>query len=128
MAGAYTAREATNTIASGLRAGAKRPRTVATAANGGRLALISDEGGIFDTLAGRYSSTPNLDPYLMGHSGRPIRVDRRGREPQFIASPALTVGVMAQPSVLRKFGANADLAGRGIVARFLFVLPMSLAG
>lgn len=98
------------------------------AANGGRIALISDEGGIFDILAGRYSSTPNLDAYLMGHSGKPIRVDRRGREAEYIANPAVTIGVMAQPSVLRKFGANADLAGRGIVARFLFVLPVSLAG
>ena len=32
------------------------------AANGGRMAIISDEGGIFDTLAGRYSGAPNLIP------------------------------------------------------------------
>ncbi|WP_344315614.1 DUF3987 domain-containing protein, partial [Fodinicola feengrottensis] len=71
---------------------------------------------------------PNLDPYLMGHSGRPLRVDRLGREAEYIPNPTLTVGVMAQPSVLRKFGTNGDLTGRGIVARFLFVLPVSLAG
>ncbi|WP_435588267.1 DUF3987 domain-containing protein [Micromonospora aurantiaca (nom. illeg.)] len=35
---------------------------------------------------------------------------------------------MAQPAVLRKFGGNADLAGRGLPARFLFALPRSLAG
>ncbi|WP_033339159.1 YfjI family protein [Catenuloplanes japonicus] len=96
--------------------------------NGGRMAVISDEGGVFDMLAGRYSSTPNLDPYLKGHVGRPIRVDRHNREGEFIPRPALTVGVMIQPSVLRKFGGNDDLAGRGLVARFLFVLPASLAG
>ncbi|BEL10328.1 hypothetical protein Q0Z83_085190 [Actinoplanes sichuanensis] len=98
------------------------------AANGGRMAVISDEGGVFDMLAGRYSSAPNLDPYLKGHVGRPIRVDRKGRAAEYIARPALTVGVMIQPSVLRKFGGNDDLAGRGLVARFLFVLPASLAG
>ncbi|WP_279582623.1 YfjI family protein [Fodinicola feengrottensis] len=98
------------------------------AANGGRMALISDEGGIFDTLGGQHSKLPNLDPYLMGHSGRPLRVDRLGREAEYIPNPTLTVGVMAQPSVLRKFGTNGDLTGRGIVARFLFVLPVSLAG
>ncbi len=97
-------------------------------ANGGRMALISDEGGIFDTLAGRYSSNPNLDPYLKGHAGAPMLVDRTGREGEYILRPALTVGVMAQPSVLRKFGGNGDLAGRGVVARFLFALPRSLAG
>ncbi|GAB7040704.1 MULTISPECIES: YfjI family protein [Catenuloplanes] len=96
--------------------------------NGGRMAVISDEGGVFDMLAGRYSSAPNLDPYLKGHVGRPIRVDRHNREGEFIPRPALTVGVMIQPSVLRKFGGNDDLAGRGLVARFLFVLPASLAG
>ncbi|OHV44900.1 YfjI family protein [Pseudofrankia sp. BMG5.36] len=96
--------------------------------NGGRMALISDEGGIFDTLAGRFSAAPNLDPYLKGHAGRPMRVDRKGRDAEFIPRPALTVGVMIQPSVLRKFGADADLSGRGLVARFLFVLPASLAG
>jgi hypothetical protein len=98
------------------------------AGNGGRMALLSDEGGIFDHLAGRYSSAPNLDPYLKGHAGQPMRVDRKGRDAEFIARPALTVGVMIQPSVLRRFGANPDMAGRGLVARFLFVLPTSLAG
>ncbi|WP_433051683.1 YfjI family protein [Dactylosporangium sp. CS-033363] len=98
------------------------------AANGGRMALISDEGGIFDTLAGRYSASPNLDPYLKGHAGRPMLVDRTGREGEYILRPALTVGVMAQPSVLRKFGGNGDLAGRGLPARFLFALPRSRAG
>ncbi|ONH23852.1 hypothetical protein BL253_31990 [Pseudofrankia asymbiotica] len=96
--------------------------------NGGRIAVISDEGGIFDIFAGRFSSVPNLDPYLKGHAGRPMRVDRKGRDGEFIPNPALTVGVMIQPSVLRRFGADADLTGRGLAARFLFVLPGSLAG
>ncbi len=98
------------------------------AANGGRMAIISDEGGIFDTLAGRYSGTPNLDPYLKGHSGKPHYYDRQGSDGAYIAKPALTVGVMAQPSVLRRFGGNADLFGRGLPARFLFALPKSLTG
>ncbi|MFI7598424.1 YfjI family protein [Actinoplanes sp. NPDC049681] len=98
------------------------------AANGGRMAIISDEGGIFDILAGRYSGTPNLDPYLKGHSGRPIDSGRQTRVGAYVDKPALTVGVMAQPSVLRSFGGNTDLAGRGLPARFLFALPKSLAG
>lgn len=96
--------------------------------NGGRMAVLSDEGGVFDIMAGRYSSTPNLDPYLKGHAGTPMRVDRRGRESERIDKPALTVGVMMQPSVLRKFGASADMAGKGMVARFLFTIPISRAG
>ncbi|WP_225438845.1 YfjI family protein [Candidatus Frankia nodulisporulans] len=98
------------------------------AEHGGRMALISPEGGVFDILAGQYSKAPNLDPYLKGHPGEPMRVDRKGRPPEFIPAPALTVGVMIQPTVLRKFGADGDLAGRGLVARFLFVIPTSLGG
>ena len=54
--------------------------------------------------------------------------ERQTREGASVDKPALTVCVMAQPSVLRKFGGNADLAGRGLPARFLFALPRSLAG
>lgn len=98
------------------------------AANGGRMAIISDEGGIFDTLAGRYSTAPNLDPFLKGHAGTPMRIDRKGREPEFVDRPALTVGLMAQPSVLRKVGGNEVFKGRGLLARFFFVVPTSLVG
>lgn len=98
------------------------------AANDGRMAIISDEGGIFDTLAGRYSTTPNLDPFLKGYSGTPMRIDRKGREPEFVDKPALTVGLMAQPAVLRKVGGNDVFKGRGLVGRFLFVLPVSKVG
>ncbi|MBO4159315.1 YfjI family protein [Micromonospora antibiotica] len=98
------------------------------AANGGRMAIISDEGGIFDTLAGRYSGSPNLDPYLKGHAGQPMSNERTTREGASIDKPALTVCVMAQPVVLRAFGGNAGLAGRGLPARFLFALPVSMAG
>ena len=98
------------------------------AANGGRMAIISDEGGIFDTLAGRYSGAPNLDPYLKGHAGQPMSNERQTREGASIDKPALTVCVMAQPVVLRQFGGNTGLAGRGLPARFLFALPVSMAG
>lgn len=41
--------------------------------HGDRLAILSPEGGIFDLIAGRYSSTgaPNLDHFLKGHAGDP---------------------------------------------------------
>lgn len=98
------------------------------ATNNGKMALISDEGGIFDTLAGRYSSVPNLDAFLKGHAGTPMRIDRKGREPEFIDKPALTVALMVQPSVLRAVGGNETFRGRGLLARFLFVMPTSKVG
>ncbi len=70
------------------------PEATATllADHGGRIAIISTEGGVFDTIAGRYARTVNMDVYLKGHSGDRLRVDRQGRPPQYIPSPALTMG------------------------------------
>ena len=41
--------------------------------NGGRMALISAEGGAFDAIIGRYSKKPNLDVWLKGICADTIR-------------------------------------------------------
>jgi replicative DNA helicase len=46
---------------------------------GGRIALLSAEGGPFDAMAGRYQGGGvYLDPYLKGHAGDELRIDRKG--------------------------------------------------
>ena len=106
------------------------PEAVASllAEHDGRIAIISAEGGIFDTIAGRYARTVNLDVFLKGHSGDRIRVDRQGRGPQYIPSPALTVGLMVQPRIIEAIAANRDFVGRGLLARFLYATPVSKVG
>jgi hypothetical protein len=106
------------------------PEAAATllADHGGRIAILSAEGGIFDTLAGRYGRTVNLDTFLKGHSGDPIRVDRQGRPPQHIPSPALTMGLMVQPRIIETIAANRDFVGRGLLARFIYAQPVSRVG
>ena len=52
---------------------------------GGRIAVMSAEGGVFDQIAGRYSGRPALDVYLNGHAGDALHVDRIGRPPEYIA-------------------------------------------
>jgi replicative DNA helicase len=94
----------------------------------GRLAIISAEGGIFDILAGRYSGNVNLDTFLKGHSGDTLKVDRKGRAPEYIPRPALTVGVMIQPVVLTHIAKNGAMRGRGLLARFLYSQPPSKVG
>lgn len=64
------------------------------AENGGRAAIISTEGGIFDMLAGIYTKLVNFDVVLKGYSGDPIRVDRIGRSSESILRPALTMFLM----------------------------------
>ena len=92
--------------------------------NGGRIAIISPEGDLFDVAGGRYNNgSPNLGVYLKAHSGDAIRVDRVGRGPEFIPRPALTIVIAAQPEVLRGLTGKPGFRGRGFLARFSMRCP-----
>jgi len=93
------------------------------------VALLSDEGGIFDTLAGRYSNgVPNLDVYLQGHAGSPVRVNRGSRPSIFLRRPALSIGLTPQNDVVRALADKPGFRGRGLLARFLYAMPQSNLG
>lgn len=96
--------------------------------NNGRAALVSSEGGIFDTLAGIYTRNVNIDVMLKGYSGDTIRVDRIGRESESVMNPSLTVLLMTQPKVISDVLGNKTFRGRGLTARFLYCLPASSVG
>jgi replicative DNA helicase len=96
----------------------------------GRIALLSPEGDVFDQMAGRYNqhAGPNLGVYLKGHAGDLLKVDRRGRPPEYVQRPCLTIGLTVQPEVLRGLADRPGFRGRGLLARFLYSLPPSLVG
>jgi replicative DNA helicase len=96
----------------------------------GRIALLSPEGDVFDQMAGRYNQQagPNLGVYLKGHAGDLLKVDRRGRPPEYVDRPCLTIGITVQPDVLRGLADRPGFRGRGLLARFLYSLPASLVG
>ena len=96
--------------------------------NHGIFSVISTEGGIFDVMAGRYSNRVNIDTWLKAHCGDVIQVDRLTRGTEYIARPALSAILTVQPSVLHEIMDNATLAGRGLVARFLYASPPSRIG
>ena len=99
------------------------------AEQGERLALLSDEGGLFEIMAGRYNGgVPNIDVFLKSHAGTPVRVDRGSRSPVYMNHPALTIGLSPQPDVLHSLGAKPGFRGRGLLARFLYMLPVSSLG
>src|ERR1700730_15101113 len=98
------------------------------AEQGGRLAVILAEGGIFDIIAGRYSKAVNLDLWLKVHAGDPMKVDHKGRPPEYIRRPVLTLGLMIQPAVLSTIAANREFRGRGFLARILYSYPVSKVG
>lgn len=99
-------------------------------ANGERMALLSDEGGIFEIMAGLYSSgRANLNVFLQSHAGAPVRVDRQGRAVT-LHRPALTFGLTVQPDVIADLacGDKARFRGNGTLARFLYCMPRSTVG
>ena len=98
------------------------------AENKGRAAILSTEGGIFDTLAGIYTKNVNIDVILKGYSGDCIKVDRVGRVSESIMNPTLTILLMVQPSVLSGMMQNGTFRGRGLTARFLYCIPKSSVG
>ncbi|MGC5329780.1 YfjI family protein [Micromonospora sp. DT62] len=98
------------------------------AEQGGRIAALSAEAGVFASLTGRYAKSPNLDPVLMAHAGDTITVDRRSRAPEHVDHPALTIVASIQPFALREMVDRDDFAGRGLLARVLWSVPADNAG
>jgi putative DNA primase/helicase len=98
--------------------------------NNERMAVINDEGGIFEVMAGLYNDgKTNPDIFLKSHTGSPLRVDRRSRT-AVLQNPALTFGLAVQPAIISKFskGSQRSFRGNGMLARFLYVIPKSNVG
>lgn len=100
------------------------------AEQGGRIASMSPEGGVFDLMAGMYSKSgiPQFGVYLMGHSGDDLITDRVSRESVRVERPALTCCYTMQPEVIRGLASQAVFRGRGLLARFLYSFPSSPIG
>lgn len=91
---------------------------------GGKIALLSPEGGLFERLAGKSASgTDVVEVYLKSHAADDIRLDRIGRGEEFIEKPALSLGLAVQPSMIRALATKDGFRGRGLLARFLYSMP-----
>ena len=96
---------------------------------GGRIAILSSEGGLFETMAGRYANgVINIDIFLKGYSQDPVRVDRRSRPSENIDKPTVTLLITVQPEVVNDLKKKKGFRGRGLLARFLYSVPRSLVG
>nr|WP_054698614.1 DUF3987 domain-containing protein [Geotalea toluenoxydans] len=98
--------------------------------HGERMALLSDESGVFEVMGGLYSGgKANLNVFLQGHAGSSVRVDRQGRT-VMLHKPALTFGLTVQPEIIADLGKGNKTCfrGNGTLARFLYSLPKSRIG
>lgn len=96
--------------------------------HGERMAVHSDEAGIFLIMAGIYNGgSSNIDVFLQGHAGSPMRVDRAGRNAH-VDRPALSFGLLLQPGVLSEVASSRRFRDSGLLARFLYAMPISNVG
>jgi hypothetical protein len=106
------------------------PEAVASLlADNRRIAIASAEGGLFETIAGRYShNVPNLDVFLKGYTGDTLRVDRKSRPSEYVLHPALSLILTVQPDVMYAISGRKIFRGRGLLSRFLYQVPRPRRG
>jgi hypothetical protein len=66
--------------------------------------------------------------WLKGHAGDKLRIDRKGRDSEYIDNPALTMLLTVQPAVLSTVASNSTFRGRGLLARLLYAIPSDNLG
>lgn len=94
---------------------------------GGKISIITDEGGILDTCSGLYTGgVSNIDVLLKGWDGGNLSIKRRDRE-VYIA-PYITIFMIVQPVIFENMAKNKNFAGKGFYERFLFCEPYSKIG
>jgi putative DNA primase/helicase len=69
----------------------------------------------------------NNDVFLQGHAGSAMRVDRAGRFAH-IDKPALSFGLLIQPATLADVASSSKFRNTGLLARFLWAMPVSNVG
>lgn len=96
---------------------------------GGCMAVMDDEGSVFDVISGIYSgSQANINLLLKAYDGSSHTILRRTGEPIVLNSPMLTMGIMTQPHQFEQAIKNPQFNGRGLMQRFLFAFPEGRAG
>lgn len=97
---------------------------------GGRIAIMDTEGGLFSVIAGRYDSKgeSNMDVWLKMQAGDELSIHRRNRPPIEVAKPAGTIALTVQPAVIKDLATKKDFKDRGLLGRFLYAIPESLVG
>ncbi len=92
-----------------------------------RMAILSDEGGIIETISGLYSGgNSNIDVILKGFDKGHLRKRRADRE--YNLRPLLTINLVVQPSIVQNMSTKKSLCGNGLFERFLYYSPKSKLG
>ena len=99
--------------------------------NGGKASIASDEGALFNIMAGIYAKNDagaNVDGVLQGYSDGTINQERISRPPLRIPHAKAGILVTVQPQVMQRFYENEAMLERGACSRFLPCAPESQLG
>lgn len=96
---------------------------------GGSAGVFGSEGDFFKIITGLYNHgmCNNLQLILNAYDGDEYTMQRVSREIHLLR-PLLSFCLMLQPNLYQETFANAELKGRGLLARFLTCTPRSMAG
>lgn len=91
----------------------------------GNLSVLSDEGAAFlRTIGGHYNDgKANIDGILRAFDGSPVRIDRSNGRDVHLDSARLTLCLLIQKAVAEDLLSNSEFVERGLVQRFLWMLP-----
>jgi hypothetical protein len=97
---------------------------------GGKIAVMDTEGGLFSIISGRYDSKgeSNLDVWLKLHAGDDLLINRKNKPPIEVSKPAGTIALTVQPGVIKDLAGKKEFNDRGLLGRFLYSIPESLIG
>ena len=90
----------------------------------GSMAGISDEGGAFlSRIAGHYNGAPNVDAVLKAWDNGPLRIDRANGRDVYLNNARLSLTLLMQAGVARDTLTNREFMQRGLIHRFLWLMP-----
>lgn len=102
-----------------------------TLEDNGKVGFMAAEGGLFDILGGRYSNgKANLDLMVKTYDGEYHRQKRSspGRPPYVLYNCLTAMSMSPQPHILEGIMRRPEFRSQGFLARFIYLLPESMAG
>ena len=93
---------------------------------GGKIAVIDHEGGIFNIIAGQYNNkgAANTDVFTKGYNGSGLKVDRKDKSIDLDSTYVLLL-IFLQPDIFKRINNFEHFIGSGFFARALFLCPKS---
>lgn len=94
--------------------------------NGGKISILSSEGGLFERFRNKNIDQIKYDVYLKPYSGDLLQTNRKTRETEIIENPTMTICITAQPSIIKEL--PSPVHERGLMARFFISIPYDNLG